>query len=523
MDFIGSSPFAHLLSSGLPPSNEDTLFIGRLVDDANALALSLDDEIAVMETSLARLRAERVDVTSFAIAHEAMLSPHQYYPADILCLIFRWTVELTGNPWLLGLICRRWRRIALDFPPIWSSISVGPDPIPPSYASRKLYPRDMIEAHVARSSGLPLTITFHDPRATGEERLFEDLQGIVDVLAPTSQRWEKVHLKTFRPEHFSLFDSLKGRLSSLKELTLEGIVNPNPPLDAFAIAPKLTKLNFVRYMFHLPAALRVPWHQITDYTADLDYNHEHLATLSLLTNVDEARLTLENLAPTEHEPIRRIPTLRRLYVNRGCILDLDLPQLAELTFEPLDREPGLQEVPLENLLTFLMLSSPPLTKLCLIGPEFSDELLVSILQQTPALIDLCIQCRHKHFEMVYFTDVVDFLHVAVGQDVHLPSMQTLTFGGYSFTDYDRLADMVESRWRFAPCPLTSFGLITRHSPDMAHAREKLDVLGAEGLNLTLVDGEGATDALLSLPFFEIAYSLDHSWSMWQWTPRPSNP
>ncbi|KAJ6518140.1 hypothetical protein C8R47DRAFT_1232177 [Mycena vitilis] len=81
--------------------------------------------------------------------------------------------------------------------------------------------------------------------------------------------------------------------------------------------------------------------------------------------------------------------------------------------------------------------------------------------------------------------------------------------------------MVESRWRKAPhCQqrLNSFGLITRHSPGISQACARLETLRDEGLEVLLVDGDGATEAFFSLPFFEIEYARENDqWSRWtQW-------
>ncbi|KAJ7671888.1 hypothetical protein B0H17DRAFT_1208945 [Mycena rosella] len=242
----------------------------------------------------------------------------------------------------------------------------------------------------------------------------------------------------------------------LLTVTFRGAL-PSPLVDVFFVTSSLHKLTLNGNLSNAAIGFRLPWSQITEYAADSDYNREHFAMLALLkTN----------------------PALRRLYVNRGCILDLDLPQLEEFTFEPLDTEVGWED-PLQNLSAFLALSRPPLTKLCLIGPDYSDVLLVDVLRQTPAFVDLCIQCRHnKTVETVDLAEVADFLHV--GDEIHLPALQTVTFGGYGFEDYAKPGETVESRWRHASCPLTSFGLITRLEIGQA-AAAKFKTLQTEGL------------------------------------------
>ncbi|KAJ7659208.1 hypothetical protein DFH06DRAFT_1044408 [Mycena polygramma] len=511
------SPFTHLLSSGSPPTADEVPAIRHFIADVHTHVASLDEQIAATEATLAKLKSDKEATVALGVTHEALLSPHSYYPVEIICEIFRLAVQITGDPWVLSQICRRWRRIALEFPFIWSSININLSPRAPLFKSpaRSLDTLAKTTALLVRSAGAPLTLVFRAPRTMTEGVLRDYVSDLFAMLVAHAERWENVHLVVY-PEHYPYLAPLRGRLSSLKTLVLGGMHEPESQLTPFHVAPKLRNLTLIGYMLHIPTVIRLPWDQITNYSADLDYNHEHLEALSLLTGVVEARLTLSNLVFTTHEPPRRVLTMERLYLNRGSLLDLDLPALRELTYEPLDRE-SVDEVPLENLLTFLVRSSPPLTKLCLIGRDFSDALLVSVLQQTPVLVDLCIQCRHlKNPDMVYLTDVVDFLDV--GDGVHLAGLLTLTFGGYDFADYDKLANMVESRWRKAPQRLNSFGLITRHSPDLSQAHARLETLRDEGLQVLLVDGEGATEAFFSLPFFEIDYARDNDqWSRWTWT------
>ncbi|KAJ6518163.1 hypothetical protein C8R47DRAFT_1000053 [Mycena vitilis] len=516
------SPFTHLLSSGCPPTASDIPAIRGLILEAETLVTSFDEQIAAMETSLAKLKLDREDTAAFALAHAVLVSAHTYYPVEIICEIFQLFVQSGGDPWVLGQICRRWRTIALDLPVIWSSIKIdlpnSPTDFSPLHTGLRPWHNTLarVATRLKRSAEAPLTIAFRAVRTQMGTALSHYVSTLVESLVGHAERWEHVSLVIY-PEQYPLFAPLQGRLSSLETLTLDSLTNEftDSRLDAFLVAPKLRDVTLIGGMLHIENAIHLPWWQITNYSADLSYNHEHLAVFSMLSSVVEARLTLGNLAPTTHEPRRRVATMERLYVNRGSLLDLDLPVLNELTFEPYDHDPRFQEVPLENLLTFLTQSSPPLTKLCLIGPNFPDALLVRVLQQTPALVDLCIQCRHlKVVELVHLSDVVDFLHA--GEDSHLPHLQTLTFGGYEFTDYKKLADMVESRCRGAQQRLESFGLITRHSPDLSQINRRLETLREQGLELVLVDGEGATEALFSLPFFAISYArYESDWSEWQ--------
>ncbi|KAJ7445902.1 hypothetical protein FB451DRAFT_1104204 [Mycena latifolia] len=511
------SPYMHLLNSGLPPAEADVPLIHDLIAKARTRAATLDGQIAAMEAALAKLASEKDDVIAFALAHEVIVSPHSYYPAEILCEIFRHTVEMTGDPWLLGKICRRWRKLSASFPPIWSTISINLFPRPPSYKPNpRLWPVVRAETHLARAAGCPLTVTFLDMRSPSEGPEFDWIRDLTSVLVSASERWETAHIYIF-PEHYAFLDVARGRLPSLKSLTLHGIYNSETPLDMFSVAPSLWKLTLNGCLSNPTTRFALPWGQISDYTADSEYNHDHFPVLPRLTSVVEARLTLENLAPTTHEDPQQNSALRRLYVNRGSILDLDLPELEELTLEPLNREPAQDEDPLANLVTFLARSSPPLTKLCLIGFEFTDALLVDVLRQTPALVDLCIQSRHRRsVPTATLAAVVDFLHV--GEETHLLALQTLTFGEYRFADYLKLAEMVESRSRRASCPLTSFGLISRQSLDISElAAAKFETLRNEGLTVLFVEGEGAKEALLSLPFFAIAYTLENpDYAMWHW-------
>ncbi|KAJ7172825.1 hypothetical protein C8R43DRAFT_675320 [Mycena crocata] len=513
-----SSPFLGFLSSGSRPAEADIPTIREILANADSRIATLDDEISAVQSTLERLVSQRDEAFEFALAHRVILSPHQYYPAEILCEIFRLTVEMTADPWLLGKICRRWRSISVDFPPIWSSISIDMKPMYDSPGCQ-VWPPIQVETHLDRSAQCPLKVAFRDVRTLDRGGQFERLRNIVNsLIVGGSERWETADWHLF-PEHHQFLNAARGRVSALTTLTLHGFFqNSNVvphALNAFIIAPSLRRLTLNGNLAAIVTHAFLPWSQITDYAADSDYNRDHFPLLALLTNVTEARLTLENTVPTTHVAPQRNNSLRKLYVNRGCILDLDLPWLAELTFEPLDAEPH-EEDPLWNLVTFLT-TAPALTKLCLIGVGFSARLLIEVLQQTSDLVDLCIQCRHvsSGIELEDLDPVVEFLHVGAGA-LQLPALRTLTFGGYGFAAPDKLVDMVEARWR-AASPLTSFGMITRHSLGMREQLARLEILRKEGLHVLLVEGEDAADALFSLPFFEIAYSLaNKDYAQWHW-------
>ncbi|KAJ7628281.1 hypothetical protein DFH06DRAFT_1102817 [Mycena polygramma] len=130
------SSVVRLLSTNEPPSDVELPLIRRFLANGPARMDGLNAQIDRLSTTLARLISERDGLAEDLQKYPTLLAPVRRVPYELVCEIFSWTLPYTRKPeaerntvihrppLYLGHICGTWRDIAINFPPLWTTITV---------------------------------------------------------------------------------------------------------------------------------------------------------------------------------------------------------------------------------------------------------------------------------------------------------------------------------------------------------------------------------------------------------------
>ncbi|KAJ7741370.1 hypothetical protein B0H16DRAFT_1862405 [Mycena metata] len=174
------SPFVEKLATNYAPSDSEIQEIHSFLEGPLAELALLNTQIEEAQAILRRLSAQRKALTGQIDAHKALLSPMRRLPEDILLDIFIACLPTTHNalihpryaPFLLSLVCQRWRWVAHSTPKLWSSLHIPS--LSGFYGIRLDRPMDVltpytrafagiVEAWLDRSRTCPLSISFGNP------------------------------------------------------------------------------------------------------------------------------------------------------------------------------------------------------------------------------------------------------------------------------------------------------------------------------------------------------------------------
>ncbi|KAJ7122442.1 hypothetical protein C8R44DRAFT_736132 [Mycena epipterygia] len=326
-----SSGLEELVASNIPPSDTEIAEIYAIIDSNAKVIVQLDADI---ESLVVQRNARVTSNRSLAL----VLSVTRTIPFDMLAQIFSTTVELTGDPWVLGQICRRWREIALEFPDLWATIDIdcaaaNPRLRPTGYPLKKLH------TLLDRSVGHPLDIRFftvidslhNDPAPVSyhSDRLFAAL-----VACSPRSSWRSISLRC-DPTILSLLAPIKGNVPMLQSLTFH-ISYFTSAFDGFEIAPSLRSLDLAMSLAIPPEhALVLPWTQITHFNGNFSHWQDHVGVFNLLHNVVECRRMMLNWTENDYQETFSSPQLRRLYVMHGDFLGFTAPLLTDSSTAPL--------------------------------------------------------------------------------------------------------------------------------------------------------------------------------------------
>ncbi|KAJ7861937.1 hypothetical protein B0H13DRAFT_2282400 [Mycena leptocephala] len=498
----------NLMITNSPPSESEAFEIVDLIQVRRKAIALLNSEIEPLV-----VRREALDRTTRALG--LILSATRTLPFDVLSQIFRQAADLIGHPWILALVSRKWRAIALACPELWASIDIDNSATNPRLRPSD-YPLGKLRTLLERSGNYPLSIRFCTVARSFDQPLASPhADRVFGALIGCSSRWESVYLRV--TQHiFPLLAQVQGNVPILRKLALDLCLD-GPVLDAFEIAPQLCVVDLIGSIRFdtSPPKVTLPWTQVIRYHCDNGLWQDQVAALERVANVRECCLTMTNWAPNEHAGILVLPQLRRLYVNRGDFLEFTAPKLEELVVEPLKMTPPPDA--LGNLASLVHRSACHLTKLCLIAAirDTSDvPNVTTLLELLPSLVELCIQSRRID-EPITLDDLV----ISLGRSSPwlLPRLEELTIAGYTVNPWSALVDTVESRRNAHPASsstLRAFSLlhVLRSIPIPADDLLRLQMLRLAGLDLNVVVGTGARGAMVGVPFFNAGISNGEFWA-----------
>ncbi|KAJ7910107.1 hypothetical protein B0H13DRAFT_2661225 [Mycena leptocephala] len=480
----------NLMITNSPPSESEAFEIVDLIQVRRKAIALLNSEIEPLV-----VRRDALDRTTRALG--LILSAARTLPFDVLSQIFRQAADLIGHPWILALVSRKWRAIALACPELWASIDIDNSATNPRLRPSD-YPLGKLRTLLERSGNYPLSIRFCTVARSFDQPLTSPhADRVFGALIGCSSRWESVYLRV--TQHiFPLLAQVQGNVPILRKLALDLCLD-RPVLDAFEIAPQLCAVDLIGSIRFdtSPPKVTLPWTQVIRYHCDNGLWQDQVAALERVANVRECCLTMTNWAPNEHAGILVLPKLRRLYVNRGDFLEFTAPKLEELVVEPLKMTPPPDA--LGNLASLVHRSASNVT---------------TLLELLPSLVELCIQSRR-----IDETITLDDLVISLGRSSPwlLPRLEELMIAGYTVNPWSALVDTVESRRNAHPASsstLRAFSLlhVLRSIPIPADDLLRLQMLRLAGLDLNVVVGTGARGAMVGVPFFNAGISNGEFWA-----------
>ncbi|KAF8587894.1 hypothetical protein K439DRAFT_1658866 [Ramaria rubella] len=393
----------HLHASDFLPNTAQTKQIRSVVQVQNSTVHALDAQISFLEAQLCDLRAQRIALIESSTVKKALLAPIRKLAPETLGEVF----ELASNgsitpgvqriitadctPILLGMVCRKWRRVAQGTPQLWTTIALERT----TELTKKVNPFIVIPEWLSRSGCLPVDIYLGD----GLEKLLisgrhmNAFRSCMEVLGDHFHRCRSFHVTNAFPNVLAALFPL-GRCrdaSSLRDFRVIPSTSalPQRPLVLGQItAPNLENIDVHRpsTFFHSMALdysqLRsLRWNTFLS-SNDRESSLEALTqVLGLCPNLEECEIVhpSHSTSSLDKSSIVSVPSLRRLRLKFTLQRDpspllsvLRTPGLESLTLEhtsPISNVPGFGGA----LSTFISAGMMPLKELRLTRLILSAE------------------------------------------------------------------------------------------------------------------------------------------------------
>ncbi|PBK62223.1 hypothetical protein ARMSODRAFT_1089222 [Armillaria solidipes] len=321
-------------------------------------------------------------------------------PPEIICIIFeilRDTLSLFMRvPFLLSLVCARWRSIALGCPSLWTRVSI-----------RNLCHKDRIAACIERSGRSLLTI---------------------DICVPGGELFENECFQV----SIRLCVQHAYQLPELVQLTVRrGILDDTSPIDE-ASRPHNNHYSISS----------LPWRAIKEMTFFASSGHLIMTALQHLTSLDKCIIE----RPTSVSPLRESVTSPLRVLELGFVdeandfsmilEDVSLPNLEILRVE--NSCPDLPEVliPIVSNLTALTALTP------VNNWTFSDTDILKMLENAPGLQSFAL---HETYGKKRSSRVSEALLHRFAQETFLTKLQTITFVVIATINEESLVRMIAER------------------------------------------------------------------------------
>ncbi|KAJ6605429.1 hypothetical protein DFH09DRAFT_897458 [Mycena vulgaris] len=386
-----------------------------------------------------------------------------------------------GGPLLLAAICREWRDLALNLPPLWSRLQISTE----TGSTKRL-----LQSWLTRAGSHPLDLAVP--------------QDLLSTLAPHSTHWRT--LSSFlKPRSFQN-DDIQGRIPLLRKVALtvhavSASITPPPIITAFSNAPQLREV----YLHTLTmSSILLPWAQLTHLTFEWHETSECFEILHFTPLLEKLAVSLRNLREIEPAPVRLecLHTLEFRYWGSSAqhpLQYITLPALKHLTME---KAPSGG---LPSLLAFLSRSECRLRSVSL---SCLDDLSVaiSVLEAVPSVSEV-------HMPYMCAMDgsatAAAALFNRISTDTHfLPNMQTFSLESCLTTvSYASVIRMLEAR-RYGRVEgrVKSFRLVRQFdgTPDEPVDRvllRRLQALREDGLELHIDSAQEISLVRFSLTSF----------------------
>lgn len=368
----------------------------------------------------------------FLTSHRAILSVIRRIPNELLDRMFSVIAETNGGqPWMLGLVCRRWWIVASS-----SRIpQVRPGGEYATISWKKSVLSSMVNPYMSRPPK-PISISIHNVDPTLRAKAYQ-AEASDSSLSLASDRWVSLSLELGNTNFNTLSQTIRNNLPLLRSLKikLNSKFEGGPVggfLNAFENAPQLRELEVEAHSSHFVV---VPWRQITRYV-------ERCQMSVALTRLIRDDSILEDLtyivsSTTIHFPPATLKHLKHLDIRApGAELyyTLTLPALKCVRLQL-----GTGDA-IEKLIHLTQQSSCNLTKISIHARTMEESSLFTLLQLTPQLLEL--ECNDLPIsDLLKLTFYPNILPIA-------PLLKKLVLHCSSRAFYPELMAMIESRAKF---------------------------------------------------------------------------
>nr|GAT56222.1 predicted protein [Mycena chlorophos] len=323
-----------LVSDNKRPTREEDATLRAALPNLRSAVRKIESEFNEVDIALAILAPEttpdpklkaQFDALSKQLgAAQEVLAVHmqaitfaRQIPVEVLQAIFLFAlpvsqfVKPSANtaPLLLCQICSPWRRVALNLPQLWTSLSLRTD------RGRRRW-RDLIEMWLGRTAEAPLTMSFlAGSEGIGDVPYFND--HVVRMLRPSQKRWRQLQLEVPGSTTTKL---LNADLPLLETLELNTRGDWAGIYLSSADAPRLRKVSVVGAKSN-PAVVYVAYDQLAelyvpDFAIKLDDVYQ---LLSKCKNLQRCSITLDPASTVTsrshaYRPVS-LPRLRDLSIS----------------------------------------------------------------------------------------------------------------------------------------------------------------------------------------------------------------
>lgn len=418
-------PRSDMVHSTFSPNGTDLANAAIQLEKIQREIDKYDAEIFKLRKLASSLEEQQYQLKTYAEQYVSISSPIRRLPNETLTEIFLHTIDSPGSDdsgltdtlnspssltaITIGVVCSRWRSIALSTKALWATFTFG---IMQQYEGSTM---ECLELYLSRSGNAPISFTAGDGdwRFDDDAGLHEGLTRICPImrrLCEEAHRWKEAVLLS---EDIILPPSTAGPLRNLKALTVHERDRLPPDLQNkayFADAPELRSLSIE--FSPLPGhELTIPWSQLTDLTLIRRSSVAPLASiLPKCTQLHTLRLEDSSGTYGGHplafiSPLPALVHIKRLVFSRRSLHDISV-LIAHLQFLHLvsinitrdkDSQPPRifheNEIPIGPIVALLsMPDAPRLQVLNIEEVVLSDEPLIQLLAVTPALTELRFTC-----------------------------------------------------------------------------------------------------------------------------------
>ncbi|KAJ7671856.1 hypothetical protein B0H17DRAFT_192492 [Mycena rosella] len=209
------------------------------------------------------------------------------------------SIRVSDGPLVLANVCKAWREIAINLPPLYSRIRLRHHP-----RDRDVVARYLRQTWLPRVGGHPMEV---DMSSAGDDPREDP---VLSALAQYSVQWRSLDMLMERQiSGPDAIDEIRGRIPLLRKLKFavdRHLGPPSTPIMAFSDAPELREVDLSDCSLRW---ISLPWTQLTSIQFSLSSIDNHSMWMSILRHTSR----LETLCISPSQPFfGHIPALVQL-------------------------------------------------------------------------------------------------------------------------------------------------------------------------------------------------------------------